>query len=224
MPETVSRARNLLFDLDGTLTDPRLGIVRSIVYALNELGHPAPPEEDLDRWIGPPLIDSFQELLGDRVEAARAVDSFRSRYGDSGLYENSVYPGIEDALRELSSAGARLFVATSKPEPFAIRIVEKFGLARYFDAVHGSVLTGERADKSDLLAHILMFENLQARASVMIGDRSHDIVAARANGLRSIGVTWGYGSEAELVAAGADSICSSVEGLVTRLSPVVAVP
>lgn len=191
-----------LFDLDGTLTDPKTGITRSIQYALDRLGRPVPEADALTWMIGPPLIAGFAKLLGDPEEAPEAVRLYRERFGDVGLFENEVYPGIPDVLETLQAAGIRLFVATSKPHVFARRIIEHFGLSRFFREVYGSELDNRNADKRDLIRHILDQERFAPTAAVMIGDREHDAIGARANGMASIGVTWGYGSRQELMNAG----------------------
>ena len=194
---------NILLDLDGTLTDARPGIVASVQYALTKLGRPVPAEAELLRFIGPPLRDSFRELLNttDSVSVEQALGFYRERYSTIGLLENHVYPGIPEALEALRVRGDHLFVATSKPEPYAQRILEHFRLADYFRRVWGSELAGARSDKTTLIAHILKQEKLAARDTVMVGDRSHDAVGARANGIVPVGVLWGYGDERELIAA-----------------------
>lgn len=211
---------NVLFDLDGTLTDPKDGIIACIRYALDSLGVNSPPAAELERLIGPPLSESFSNLLGrggkDRVE--QAVRLYRERFAATGMFENSVYPGIVDALAELRDHGVRLFVATSKPRAFAERIVEYFGLARFFRAVYGSELNGVNADKKDLIAHLLRAESLSPADTVMVGDRAHDVLGARANGLCSVGVLWGYGSTEELVSAGAGALCDEPRALGGALS------
>ncbi|MGB9198634.1 MAG: HAD hydrolase-like protein [Terriglobales bacterium] len=194
---------NILFDLDGTLTDPRDGIVRCIQYALDKLGLPPRSEADLLHCIGPPLRESFAELLGtpDCAKLDHAINIYRERYSTIGLFENEVYAGIPEALCALSARGDALFVATSKPEIYAQQILEHFGLATYFRHVWGCELNGTRADKGELIAHLLDQEKLRPLDTVMIGDRLHDAVGARANGVFPIGVLWGYGDEAELIAA-----------------------
>ncbi len=197
---------NLLFDLDGTLTDPFLGITRCIVHALNAQGRQAPPPEDLRWCIGPPLKDSFLALLDTTNEllAEEAIRHYRDRFATVGMFENEVYPGIEAALADLRRQGHRLFVATAKPTVFAAKIVEHFGLSPHFQAVYGSELDGTRCDKADLIAHLLRHESLPTDETLMIGDRRHDIIGAKANRLRALGVLWGYGSQTELTLAGAD--------------------
>jgi phosphoglycolate phosphatase len=200
----------IFFDLDGTLTDPKPGITRSIQYALQKLDHPAIPTEDELTWcIGPPLRASFVRLLGADHSADNAVAFYRERFSDVGLYENGVYDGVREVLALLGAAGPRLFVATSKPHVYAERIVAHFGLRDHFERVFGSELDGTRVDKSDLLAYALRETSVDPARTVMIGDRSHDMVGARNNGMAGIGVLYGYGSQAELLEAGARQVCAT---------------
>lgn len=204
----------VLFDLDGTLTDPKVGITASIRHAMTELGRPLAPEVDLDWCIGPPLIDAFARLLdGDRRRADAGVAAYRARYGAVGLYENEVYPGIPELLDALVADGRRLVLATSKPRVFAERILDHFGLVRRLTAVHGSELDGTRVHKTDLVPWILAREGIAAATAVMVGDREHDVRGARAAGLATIGVAWGYGGPAELTAAGAALVVDTVPEL-----------
>jgi len=191
-----------LFDLDGTLTDPKTGITRSVQYALERLGRPVPEADALTWMIGPPLIAGFTELLGGPEDAPEAVRLYRERFSDVGLFENEVYAGIPALLARLRDEEVRLFVATSKPHVYARRIVEHFGLAPFFREVYGSELDNRNTDKRDLIRHILAREGFDPAGAVMIGDRKHDAIGARANGLAAIGVTWGYGSRQELQDAG----------------------
>lgn len=202
-----------LFDLDGTLTDPKTGITRSVQYALNKLGRPVPDADDLTWMIGPPLIASFTELLGGTEQAPDAVRFYRERYSDVGLFENQVYAGIPLLLQTLRDRGVRLFVATSKLQVFARRILDHFDLSRFFVEIYGSELDNRNADKRDLIRHILDQERFDPARAVMIGDRKHDAIGAKANGLASIGVTWGYGSREELLAAGIDRLVDTPETL-----------
>ncbi len=197
-----------LFDLDGTLTDPRVGIVGCLRYALDRLGRPSPDEDVLASCIGPALRRSFAMLLDTRDGALieEATRLYRERFDTVGLFENRVYDGVPDMLERLRPA--RLLVATAKMARFAERIVTHFGLAPYFSGVYGAEPGGRFDDKADLIAHMLRREGLAPEATVMIGDRGFDIVAARANGLRAVGVLWGYGSERELREAGADRLCA----------------
>ena len=193
-----SAGNSVLFDLDGTLTDPKAGITTCIAHALTAMSVPVPA--DLDWCIGPPLQDAFARILqtDDPAVVAHAVSLYRQRFSDTGLYENRVYPGIDDLLAGLRADSFRLYVATSKPRVFADRIVRHFGLSPYFAAVYGSDLDGTNRDKPALLEHLLDTEALDRTGTLMIGDREHDLIGARANGLDAIGVLWGYGSRAEL--------------------------
>jgi phosphoglycolate phosphatase len=211
----------IYFDLDGTLTDPKPGITRSIQYALQKLGHPTiPTEEELTWCIGPPLRASFAKILGGEDDADRAVLLYRERFSDIGLFENAVYHGISEVLTTLSQSGQRLFVATSKPHVFATRIVEHFGLRHHFEHVFGSELDGTRVDKSDLLQYALKIAAVDPSKTVMIGDRSHDMVGAANNRMKAIGVLYGYGSRDELIGAGALHVCASpqtIPGCISRV-------
>ncbi len=199
----------VLFDLDGTLTNPFAGITSSIQYALRELGVEPPQARELRRYIGPPLQATFLSILGDEAQAAQAVSHYRKRYGEAGKFENELIPGVVDVLRAMTDTGYRLFVATSKLETYSVDIIEHFDLARFFIRVHGSALDGSRADKSDLIRHILHAEGLDAAQTVMIGDRLHDVHGAASNGVPAIGVLWGFGDRAELEGAGAARIAAS---------------
>ena len=208
----------IYFDLDGTLTDPKIGITRSIQYALDKLGHSAIPSEDELTWcIGPPLRASFTKLLGGEHSSDRAVALYRERFADIGIFENSLYAGIADILTELARPGRRLFVATSKPGVFAERIIDHFGLRNHFERVFGSELDGTRSDKTQLLQYALQETSVDPSRAIMIGDRSHDIVGARNNGMSAIGVLYGYGSRQELTEAGALHVCARPHGLLEHL-------
>jgi len=187
--------KTVFLDLDGTLTDPKPGILRSLCHALDVLGHPM-PEGDLDWVIGPPLNETFLRLGVGDVE--RAIFLYRERYQAIGLFENRVYDGITEALAQLSGAGYRLCIATAKPHAYARRITAHFGLAPFMEAEFGPELDGRRNDKGDLLAHALAVLGLEAQDCLMIGDRIHDMEAARRVGMQAIGVEWGYGTAAEL--------------------------
>ncbi len=208
----------IFFDLDGTLTDPKPGITRSIQYALQKLNLPTIPTEDELTWcIGPPLRASFVRLLGAEDHADRAVSLYRERFSDIGLFENRVYDGISEVLTALSQSGQRVFVATSKPHVFATRIVEHFGLRHHFEHVFGSELDGTRVDKSDLLAHALKTAAVNPAKTLMIGDRSHDMVGAKNNGMQGIGVLYGYGNRDELLGAGAREVCATPQAILEYL-------
>jgi phosphoglycolate phosphatase len=215
---------NILFDLDGTLTDPREGIVACFKHALSELGQSCPSDSEFERYIGPPLYESFGELLGstERRWINDAVGLYRDRFSSTGMFENAVYPGMEPALAALRDLGATLFVATSKAQVFAERIVEHFGLDRFFRAVYGSELDGARTNKADLIAHILRAESISPPSALMVGDRGHDVLGAKANGVFPIGALWGYGSREELVAAGATLLCQQPSMLSDAASSALA--
>ncbi len=210
----------LLFDLDGTLTDPREGITRSLAHALERMGREPPALDELTFAIGPPLRQSLAQLLGtearDAVEAALAF--YRERFAEVGLFENAPYRGIDAALATLAASGATLIVATSKPQVYAERIVRHFGLHRHFTAVHGCELDGTREDKRDLLEHLLARHGIDRRRCVMIGDRGADMRAARHHGAQALGVLWGYGTRDELSVAGAHALCAAIEDLPATLA------
>jgi len=205
----------LLFDLDGTMTDPFEGITRSIQYAMEKLGRIAPAAEDLRWCIGPPLVDAFKILLETDEEAApnQAILFYRERYMTIGKFENRLIDGIPRVLETLAGSGYRLIVATSKPRSYTHDILDHFDLARHFDAVHGAEFDGTNSKKADLIRHIVREERVEPASAIMIGDRSHDIVGARANEVASIGVLWGYGDRAELEGAGATLIAERPEDL-----------
>ncbi len=201
----------VLFDLDGTLTDPGEGITNSVAYALNKFGIEVSDKRELYKFIGPPLKDSFMKYYGfDEEGSEKAISRYREYFRDTGIFENQVYEGVEDMLRSLHADGKRLILATSKPEEFAVRILEHFGLSKYFDVVAGASMDSSRSKKGDVIAYaISLCEDFDKDTAVMIGDREHDIIGAKENGLKSIGVLYGYGSEDELKTAGADYIVSS---------------
>jgi phosphoglycolate phosphatase len=221
-------AKTVIFDLDGTLTDSRPGILRSTRYALRRLNeetgdaHPIPEESALGFMIGPPLRETFAGLVGaDRVEAL--LGFYRERYSDSGLFENTVFDGVPEALETLRLADRRMFVATSKNEADARRILDHFGLARYFVEIYGSQNDGGRAVKSDLLHYLLGREQIEASAVdvAMIGDRKYDVLGAKAVGISAIGALWGYGDRAELTQAGADALIAAPKGIPAALDEIM---
>ena len=211
----------ILFDLDGTIADSRPGIIASLRAGLHDLGHTPAPDEDFTWTVGPPLPEVWGRLMtqfGDtRVELGMA--RYREHYGLTGLYNATLFPGIAEAIEELYRAGHDLIVATAKRVDFARRLVENLGLAPRFLGIYGSVLDGSLDDKADLIADIMRREQLVAGAMVMIGDRRHDIHAAHANGVKAIGVSWGYQAPGELQAAGADVIIATPQELVTMYIP-----
>jgi phosphoglycolate phosphatase len=199
----------VFFDLDGTLTDPKIGITGSIQYALEKLNLPVPTQDELTWCIGPPLRTSFVALLGGEEGADRAVALYRERFGDVGLFENALYAGIEETLTTLTASGRKLFVATSKAHVYADRIIDHFGLRKYFGHVFGAELDGTRGDKSDLLRYALEKTSTDPARAIMIGDRKHDVIGAANNGMPTIGVLYGYGSREELTKAGAAHLCAT---------------
>jgi phosphoglycolate phosphatase len=211
---------NVLFDLDGTLTDPAEGIVRCIQYSLARLQISCPPENELTRHIGPPLRELFISVCKstDDVLIENAVAIFRERFATVGLFENRPYSEVPNMLQQLNSSSYKLFVATSKPQVFAERILQHFGLADHFEEICGNDLDGSLDDKADLLSQLLVNRSLDPKQTVMVGDRKHDVIAARRNGVVSIGVTYGYGSSEELIEAGVDYLCHSPSDVVSVIS------
>jgi phosphoglycolate phosphatase len=203
--------RNVIFNLDGTLIDSRPGILAGIRHALAQLGHDLPSNIPLDWAIGPPLEEVMARLLepcgDDRIN--QAVSHYRDHYGGVGLFFARPYEGISKLLRGMRTAGQSLFVGTSKLAPFAITVLEHFCLAEHFAGIYGAEADGRFSSKTDLIRHILNERRLDPRETVVIGDREHDIFSARANGVEVISVTYGYGTVAELLAAGADVLCNT---------------
>jgi phosphoglycolate phosphatase len=200
----------LLFDLDGTLTDPKVGILESMRHALRGLGwKETPVDEEIEWCIGPPIRENFGKLLGTPEEAVieRALEIYRERFGTVGKFENRVYEGIPEALGALRTARFDLVVATSKPTLYAEQILDKFELRQFFGSVYGSEMDGLRGAKTELLAFVLEQEQVAPECCLMIGDREHDVIGGKANGIAAWGVTWGYGSEQELASAGAARLC-----------------
>lgn len=196
--------KNILIDLDGTLTDPKVGITTSARYGLEKIGHPISDEINIDWIIGPPLKASLAKILNveaDHVLAEQALMGYRERFAVKGLYENHVFGGVAETLAELKRRGYRLFLATAKPTVYAKQILEHFDLAQYFTDIHGSELNGDRTNKAELIQYILAQQQLQADQCMMVGDREHDIFGARHNGIETIAVSYGYGSQEELEVA-----------------------
>jgi phosphoglycolate phosphatase len=208
----MNQISNVLFDLDGTLTDPAEGITACMRYALEKLSLPSRETPELASFIGPPIRETFATLCetSDHDLIERAIALYRERFTSAGLYENKVYPGVSEMLEKLRSAGCRLFVATSKPQPFAERVLAHFSLDQYFTAIHGSELEGGRLDdKGVLIRELIERHRLEPGSTAMVGDRKYDIMGAAANGLWAVGVAYGYGSREELLEAGADHICDT---------------
>lgn len=208
---------HIFFDLDGTLTDPAQGITNSFIHALKFYGLPIPSYEELCKLIGPPLPYSFESTFGfDHDKAMEAVAKYREYFSTNGLFENKVYSGIPELLQTLKEQGKHLVVATSKPEEYSIKIIEHFGLDKYFDYVCGSLMDESRSKKSEVIAYALKRCGLGEcdKAQVlMVGDRFHDIEGAKANGLKSCGVLFGYGSRQELEKSCADYIVKDINEL-----------
>lgn len=203
----------ILFDLDGTLTDPMIGITKSVQYALKKYGIIEEDLWNLTKFIGPPLKESFMEFYGfSEEEGQKAVEYYREYYAPVGIYENQVYEGLEKMLAALKEKGLSLCVATSKPERFAKMILDHFHLDSYFDLIGGALMDG-RTDKAEVISYVLAQLDTKKEKVVMVGDREHDVLGARKNGLDSIGVLFGYGNEEELKEAGADWIAKDMTEL-----------
>lgn len=205
----------ILFDLDGTLTDPKEGITNSVAYALRAYGIDEDPDK-LTPFIGPPLHESFMVFYGfDEAKAMAAVDKYREYFAERGIFENKLYPETNDFLEALQKAGKKIALATSKPEVFARQILEYFGIEDYFDVIAGSNMDGSRTKKAEVIDEVFTrFKMTEGKLpskseTVMIGDRLHDIAGAQENGIDSIGVTFGYGGCDELKKAGATYIADS---------------
>lgn len=208
----------ILFDLDGTLTDPAQGITNCIMYALSEMGYAIPPREELYKFIGPPLVPSFMKYFGMTEDLAKeALRLYRVRFSSIGWKENVPYEGIREQLGQIKKTGVKLALATSKPEEFAVNIMHEFKLAEFFDVICGSSMDGSRIEKGDVIRYALASlgfgEHDGPGEIVMIGDRMYDIDGAKEVGAVSVGVTWGYGDEAELTQHRADVICRDVNDL-----------
>ncbi len=206
----------IFFDLDGTLTESGEGITKSVQYALEKLGK---PEEDLDKlrvFIGPPLMEQFMKYADvDETEARRAVEYYRERYAVKGIFENRPYDGVENLLRELKGKGYILAVASSKPEYYVTKILDYFNLSSYFEVVVGSEMNGARTSKTEVIEEALKRLNMSDRRKevLMVGDKEHDVLGARAAGLACVAVGYGYGTKEELTAAQPLKIVASIEEL-----------
>ncbi|HFR3455145.1 TPA: HAD family hydrolase, partial [Streptococcus suis] len=206
--------QTILFDLDGTLTDSGQGILNSVAYALEKMGIEEPDTANLNRFIGPPLYESFSRFYQLNPEDTQsAVDTFRVYFKEKGMFENQLYPGIIPLLEELRTAGKTLVIATSKPEIFAKQILEHFGIAHYFDIIAGASLDSSRISKADVIGYAINQLEAFPKHAVMIGDREHDIEGARMHQLPAIGVLYGYGNKQEFEKAGATMIVETVQDL-----------
>lgn len=213
----------ILFDLDGTLTESAPGIINSLKYALERLDVQDYDRAILNKFIGPPLAVSFEKFFGFKGEKCNnAIKIYREYFSEKGLFENAVYPGVEDMLDTLKSAGLKLAVATSKPEVYARRILDKFGLSKYFEVICGIPLDNEHMTKAQVIARAINeLGAANKQAALMVGDRDYDVAGAHQNGIECLGVTYGYGSRAELEGAGAEYIAVSAENtaeLIIKLS------
>ncbi len=209
----------ILFDLDGTLTDPKIGITTSVAYALEHLGIKTDNLDDLCRFIGPPLIDTFRDDYNLSPEDVKyAIAKYRERFSVKGLYENMLYDGIKELLMQLAQRGDKIILATSKPTIYAKKILEHFDIAQYFTFVSGSELDGSRDDKGEVIAYALEQNNVTDISQlVMVGDRKYDVIGAKQHGIKTIAVLYGYGDIQELTDAGADVIVETVKELETIL-------
>ena len=196
-------------DLDGTLTDPKIGITKSIRYAMNKLGQPISEKVDLDWTIGPSLWYSFEKMGLNSDDADKAVNYYRERYTKIGLFENHVYPGIPKALEELKANHLKMYLMTSKPHSYAKKITAHFGISKFLTYEFGSELDGTNIDKADLIKNALRLLKIPAKDAVMVGDRKYDIIGAKKNAVKTIGVSWGYGSDVELKKAKPDYIVNN---------------
>lgn len=209
----------ILFDLDGTLTEPAEGITNSVVYALKKFGIEPPERSQLYKFIGPPLLRSFETFYGfSRKNAELAVNYYREYFAKKGIFENKVIDGALELLARLKKEGFKLALATSKPQPFAEKILQKYNMYCFFDYICGATLEETRTEKSDIIGYVLKNAGIgQKSRAVMIGDREHDILGAAANGIDSIGVLFGYGSREELESAKATYIAETVQDVIKIL-------
>ncbi len=205
----------VLFDLDGTLTNPEIGITNCVMYALEKFNIKVEDRKELHPFIGPPLTYSFQTFYGlSEADSQLAVKYYRERFSVKGLYENEVYDGVEKMLQQLKTSGKTLIIATSKPEEYTIKILKHFDLYKYFDFIAGATMDGSRGEKADVIRYALEISGIENKSeAIMIGDRNYDILGAKENGLDSIGVLFGFGDYEELTKAGANYIAESVEDI-----------
>lgn len=209
----MARYEYAFFDLDGTLSDPAVGITNSVMYALEKFGIHTGDRRELFKFIGPPLIDSFRDYYGFDDEKARtATGYFREFFRDRGIFENDLYEDIPPLLERLKNAGVRLAIATSKPQEFAVRIAEHFGIEGYFDFIAGAAMDETRTRKDEVIEYAIENLDIADRSSIiMIGDREHDVLGAKKCGIDCIGVLYGYGSPEEFRACGAKYIAATAE-------------
>ena len=211
MPKTI------IFDLDGTLTDSGEGILKCAELALRHFGVPVPDQQTMRQFVGPPLHDTFVKFGVPEEHAEEAVAVYRSRYTTVGKFENTPYPGVHQLLQSLKAQGHTLLIATSKPEGMSVEITDKFELSGYFDRICGASLDRSRSNKEDVIAYLLQ-EYGKSADMIMVGDTAFDVLGAAAHGIKTIGVSWGYGSVAEMNAAGAIAIADTMEQLLELLT------
>lgn len=214
----MKKHKNILFDLDGTLTDSGKGIMNSVKYALNHFNIETKDETELKRFVGPPLWDSFPKFYNFNEEETKlAVDKYREYLGEKGMFENKVYDGIEELLQELYKTDKKVFLATSKAEVFATKILKYFNLEKYFTYIGGATMDSSRSKKGQVIQHVIKKHNLKLEETIMIGDKAEDVIGANENSIDSIGVLYGYGDYEELSEAGATHIVKDVKELSTKL-------
>ena len=204
--------KTVLFDLDGTLTDSGEGIINCAALALEHFGLPVPTREEMRVFVGPPLYETFQKFGVPADKTDEAIRVYRSRYIPTGMFENSPYPGVKELLETLKGDGYTLYVATSKPEEMSVTILEKFGLASYFDRICGASTDTSRSTKDAVIAYLLAQSGAK-EDMVMVGDTKYDVLGAKAHGIPTIGVSWGYGSAEEMMEAGAVAIADTTQQL-----------
>ena len=204
--------KTVLFDLDGTLTDSGEGIINCAALALRHFGLPVPSREEMRVFVGPPLYETFQKFGVPAEKTDEAIRVYRSRYIPTGMFENTPYPGVKALLEALKSEGYTLYVATSKPEEMSVTILEKFGLAPYFDRICGASTDTSRSTKDAVIAYLLAQSGAK-EDMVMVGDTKYDVLGAKAHGIPTIGVSWGYGSVTEMMDAGAVAIADTTQQL-----------
>ena len=212
------RPEYIFMDLDGTISDPKDGITKSVAHALSYYGIQVENLDTLEKFIGPPLFDSFRDFYGFSEERSReAIEKYREYFGRQGLFENMLYDGMKELLAAVVSHGKKIVIATSKPEVYTVQILKYFGIEHYFQFVAGSTLDGSRSKKGDVIRYALDSLKITADQAVMVGDRKHDVIGAKENGMYAVGVLYGYGDRKELETAGADCIVTDVEELKEKL-------
>ena len=214
----MERIKNVLFDLDGTLTDPAEGITNALMHAQRRMGRPVSPREDLFVFIGPPLIETFMSEWGlSREESEQALVYYREHFGTKGLFENVPYEGIGETLADLKASGLRLFVATSKPEGIAREVLTTFGLTGYLEYIAGASSDRSRETKADVIRHLLE-ETGHPKGLVMVGDTIWDVLGAKELGIPCVGVSWGYGEDQDMLDAGAETVVATPKDLTEYLT------